>query len=63
MSMRITDDCVSCNACEPECPREAIRDGDPHVVIDPALCTECAEEEEGSRCVAVCPVDCIVKAE
>ena len=60
MAMTITDECINCNACVEECPREAIHEADPHYVIDAAKCTEC-EEEGGSQCVPVCPVDCIVK--
>jgi len=60
MAMKITDDCVDCGACEPECPRTAIHQGDPHYYIDAEACTEC-EEEGGSKCIPVCPVECIVK--
>jgi ferredoxin len=60
MAMKITEECVDCGACEPECPRNAIHQGDPHYYIDAAACTEC-EDEGGSKCVPVCPVDCIVK--
>jgi ferredoxin len=60
MSMRITEDCIDCGACEPECPRGAISEGDPHYTIDADKCTECVEEGT-SLCVAVCPVECIVK--
>lgn len=51
MSTMITEECINCGACEPECPNEAISEGDDIYVIDPARCTECA---------AVCPVDCCV---
>jgi ferredoxin len=61
MAMKITEDCTNCAACEPECPREAITEGDEIFVIDPAKCTECVEEG-APQCVEVCPVDCIVKA-
>ena len=63
MAMKITEECINCGACEPECPREAIAEGEDRFVIDAAKCTECAEEEGGSKCVPVCPVDCIVKIE
>ena len=62
MSMLITEECINCGACEPECPREAIAEGDERYVIDAAKCTECSDEGE-SKCIPVCPVDCIVKAE
>ena len=61
MAMKITEECTNCGACEPECPREAISEGDPTYVIDAAKCTECKDEGD-PQCVAVCPVDCIVKA-
>ena len=60
MAMKITEECTNCGACEPECPREAITEGDPIYVIDAAKCTECKDEGE-PQCVPVCPVDCIVK--
>jgi ferredoxin len=62
MAMKITDECTNCAACEAECPREAIYEGDETFVIDPDKCTEC-EDEGGPQCVEVCPVDCIVKAD
>jgi ferredoxin len=61
MAMMITDECVNCDACVQECLREAIYEDDPHYMIDAEKCTEC-EEEGGSLCIKVCPVDCIVKA-
>lgn len=63
MAMMINDDCTACGVCEPECPNEAISEGDPIYIIDADKCTECADLEEGPQCVAVCPVDCIVKRE
>ena len=62
MAMKITDECTACGLCPPECPQTAITEGDIYV-IDPEKCNECEGVEGGSRCVAVCPVDCIVKAE
>ena len=41
MALMITDECISCGACEPECPSQAISQGDSHQVINPARCTEC----------------------
>lgn len=60
MAMKITDECINCAACEPECPREAIFEGDEFFEIDPKKCTECEEEGE-QACIEVCPVDCIEK--
>lgn len=63
MARKITSDCINCGACEPECPNEAITQGDEFYVIDAAKCDECAGKDE-PQCVAVCPVadTAIVKA-
>ncbi len=50
MSYKISDDCISCGACQPECPSEAISEGSDKYVIDPSKCTECG------ACADVCPV-------
>ena len=60
MALRITDECINCDVCEPECPNGAIRAGAEVYEIDPALCTECVGHFEASQCVEVCPVDCII---
>jgi ferredoxin len=41
MSLLITDECINCDVCEPECPNEAIYMGDEIYEIDPDKCTEC----------------------
>ncbi len=61
MALLITDECINCDVCEPECPNEAITAGDEIYIIDPDLCTECVGHYETSQCVEVCPVDCIPK--
>jgi ferredoxin len=61
MALIITDECINCDVCEPECPNGAISQGDEIYVIDPNLCTECVGHYETSQCVEVCPVDCIPK--
>jgi ferredoxin len=58
MATRITDDCINCGACEPECPNSAISQGDDIYVIDPDLCTECVGFYDHEACQAVCPVEC-----
>lgn len=64
MAMTIKEDCISCGACEPECPNEAISQGDTVYTVDGAKCTECVGHYDSPKCVEVCPVDgCIVKAE
>ena len=60
MSLLITDECINCDVCEPECPNGAISQGDEIYVINPSLCTECVGHYETSQCVDVCPVDCII---
>jgi len=62
MAMKITDECISCGACEPECPVSAISEGETQYVIDPNVCVEFNGYSESSRCVEVCPVDAITKA-
>jgi ferredoxin len=59
MALMITDDCINCDVCEPECPNDAISPGEEYYEIDPMLCTECVGHFETSQCVEVCPVDCI----
>jgi ferredoxin len=57
MAYYINDDCISCGACEPECPNAAIKEGDTIFVIDPEKCSECVGAHSSSRCAEVCPVD------
>ena len=60
MSTMITVECINCGACEPECPNQAISQGEDIFVIDPQLCTECVGFHEQEACAAVCPVDCCI---
>ena len=60
MSTFITDECINCGACEPECPNNAISEGDDTYVIDPALCTECVGFHGDEACQSVCPVECCI---
>ena len=57
MPLMITDECINCDVCEPECPNNAISQGIEIYEIDPHLCTECVGDFE--QCVEVCPVECI----
>lgn len=50
MAYIINDDCISCGACEAECPVSCISAGDTKFVIDPETCIECG------NCANVCPV-------
>ena len=75
MSTLITEECINCGACEPECPNTAIYeggaqwelDGESHeplcqdtYYIAPDKCTECVGFFDQEQCAAVCPVDCCV---
>ena len=60
MAYKITDECISCGACESECKNEAIKEGDTIYVIDADKCTECVGWFETSKCAEVCPVDCCI---
>ena len=64
MAYKINEECISCGACEPDCPNQAITEGETIYIIDPSKCTECVGSHESSRCVEVCPVDaCELDAE
>jgi ferredoxin len=60
MAYIITDECINCAACEPECPNDAISAADEIYEIEPDKCTECVGHFDESQCAAVCPVDCCV---
>lgn len=67
MAVRITDTCISCDACLDECPVEAIvddtenpKDEDIYFVYDDK-CVECVDHNDEPACAAACPTDgCIV---
>lgn len=67
MATIITDECINCGVCEPECPNEAIDDGEgeglDYFYIDPELCTECVGFHGEEACQEVCPVDCCIPDE
>ncbi len=63
MATLITDECINCGVCEPECPNEAITEGEDYYVIDPELCTECVGFHGEEACQEVCPVDCCIPDE
>jgi len=75
MSTVITEECINCGACEPECPNTAIYEGgasweldgtshdaikDDIYYIVPEKCTECVGFFDQEQCAAVCPVDCCI---
>lgn len=59
MALMITDECINCDVCEPECPNDAISMGPEIYIIDPNKCTECVGHYDTPQCRQVCPVDCI----
>ena len=67
MATIITDECINCGVCEPECPNNAIDDGSgeglDYFYIDPTLCTECVGFHGEEACQEVCPVDCCIPDE
>ena len=75
MATMITEECINCGACEPECPNTAIYAGgvqyeykggmhdalsNDFYYIVPEKCTECVGHFYQEQCAAVCPVDCCV---
>ena len=60
MSLFITDECINCDVCEPECPNDAIYQGDEIYEINPSLCTQCVGHYDDPQCQQVCPVDCML---
>ncbi len=59
MALMITDECINCDVCEPECPNDAIYMGLEIYEINPDKCTECVGHFDAPQCRQVCPVDCI----
>lgn len=59
MALKITEECINCDVCEPECPNDAIYQGEEIYEIDPSRCTECVGHFDEPQCREVCPVDCI----
>ena len=60
MALLITDECINCDVCEPECPNDAIYQGEEIYEIAPERCTECVGHFATQQCVEICPVDCII---
>jgi len=76
MALMITEECINCGACQPECPNTAIYVGGEEYELNgqmfPALsadyyyvvpekCTECVGFHDDPQCVAVCPTDACQK--
>lgn len=60
MALLINDECINCDVCEPECPNDAIFQGEEIYEIDWLRCTECVGHFDDPQCQIVCPVDCII---
>jgi len=60
MAYKISDECISCGACESECQNQAISEGESIYKIDSDKCTECVGNFESPKCKEVCPVDCCI---
>jgi ferredoxin len=60
MALLITNQCINCDICEPECPNEAISEGEETCQIDPLRCTECVGHYDRPQCIEVCPIECII---
>ncbi|GJM08996.1 MAG: ferredoxin [Lysobacteraceae bacterium] len=60
MALYITQECINCDVCEPECPNTAISAGVEIYEINPDLCTECVGHFDEPQCIEVCPVECIL---
>jgi ferredoxin len=60
MALKITEQCVNCDVCEPVCPNKAISLGAAIYEIAADHCTECVGHFDAPQCVEVCPVECII---
>ena len=60
MSLKITDECIACDACVEACPTIAIEAADPIYVIESDICCECVGYHDKHSCVEVCPVEAII---
>ena len=56
MAYKISEDCISCGACDDGCPVEAISEGEGKYEINPDACIDCGSCADG------CPVDAISEA-
>lgn len=57
MALLITQRCINCDMCEPECPNQAISMGAEIYQINPQRCTECVGHYDTPTCQSVCPID------
>ena len=56
MALMITEECINCGACEPECPNNAISTGEEIYELNPELCTECVGYFDEPQCRTICPI-------
>ncbi|MGO3742002.1 YfhL family 4Fe-4S dicluster ferredoxin [Kerstersia sp.] len=59
MALHITEECINCDVCEPQCPNDAIYMGAEIYEINPDACTECIGHYDEPQCQVICPVECI----
>lgn len=60
MALLITDKCINCDMCAPECPNDAIEMGMEIYEIDPDKCTECVGYYDTPTCQRVCPINHVI---
>ncbi len=60
MAFLITENCINCDVCEPECPNGAISQGVEYYQVDHKFCTECVGHFKTPQCQELCPVECII---
>lgn len=61
MALMVTEECINCDVCEPECPNGALSQGEDRYIVDSESCTECVGHFDTPQCVEVCPVNCITQ--
>ena len=65
MAVMITEECINCDACAPECPVAAILSNgdeknpydDERFYVKPETCVECVGHADTPRCAEACPTE------
>ena len=65
MAVMITEECINCDACAPECPVAAILDDGSdknpfegeRFYVKPESCVECVGHADTPRCAEACPTE------